>query len=128
MLRLFSNLKSARNHISKDRPNQEFGQAVIRIVLGSIIFGYLLYTIFIDVNVSTSDRNTLIVADTFFLFAFTIIIWIMIDPGIRIIRRILGIIVDTGATTAALFFHGILAAPVFIIYLWVIFAMVFVLA
>lgn len=103
------------------RPNQEYGQAIIRIIVGGVIFGYLLYTIFADAVLSAQDRYIFVTAIIFYLFAFSIITWVILDRKPHIGRRILGILVDTGATTAVLYIHGILAAPIFIVYLWIIF-------
>jgi two-component system, sensor histidine kinase RpfC len=49
------------------------------------------------------------------------VIWLVIHPGVNIPRRIFGCIVDNYGATAAIFVNGDLAAPIFIVYLWVTF-------
>ena len=103
------------------RPDSEHEQALIRIALGFCITIYLLITIFRDGILSRNELYVLFFTGVFFLIAFTIIIWLLKDPGVNQWRRILGIFTDTGATTLVLYFHGRMGAPVFIVYLWVTF-------
>lgn len=105
----------------KDRPDSEHKQAIIRLIIGLIAFGYLLYSVLQDKVISQDDRYTLITAGIFFVCALAIIVWLIRNPRICIVRRILGILLDNGAITSALYFHGILGAPLFIVYLWVAF-------
>ncbi len=105
----------------KDRPDSEHKQAIIRLIVGLIAFSYLVYSVLRDGGISTNDRYTLITAGLFFVCALAIIIWLIENPEICIVRRILGILLDNSAITAALYFHGILGAPLFIVYLWVAF-------
>jgi signal transduction histidine kinase len=76
---------------------------------------------FLDQTLSDRDIYTFITVGIFFTIAFAILIWLTLSPGISVVRRLLGIILDNGASTAAIYFNGILGAPLFIVYLWVSF-------
>ncbi|MFT5699525.1 MAG: two-component system sensor histidine kinase RpfC [Desulforhopalus sp.] len=107
--------------IWEERPDLEHQQALLRVAVGFVVFGYLLYTMLLDGNLSIKDQYILLTSGVFFVTAFIILAWLAISPGISVPRRLLGIVVDNGATTAALYFHGILGVPLFILYLWVSF-------
>jgi len=104
-----------------DREDLEHQQGMLRMVVGLFVFGYLVYTIFLDNYLSSRDLYVLSISCVYFIAAFAILIWLGISPGISAARRVLGIFVDTGAITGALYFHGALGTPLFIIYLWISF-------
>ncbi|BHH84622.1 response regulator [Desulforhopalus sp. 52FAK] len=112
-----------RNLVSywDNRPDLEHQQALLRVGVGLIAFAYLLYTILGDRSLSGDDWYVLFTSGTFFIIAFFILLWLTIVPGVSVVRRVLGIVIDNGATTAVLYFHGMLGTPLFIIYLWVSF-------
>ena len=101
--------------------NLEQQQAALRIIIGTIALGYLLYIIGKDGVLTGNDNYTIAVGGLFFLFALIIIVWMILVPRVSIPRRVLGIMVDNGATTAALYLNGIYGAPLFVVYLWVTF-------
>lgn len=103
------------------RPDLEHQQALLRVVVGVVIFSYLLYTMFLDQRLSREDLFVLITSGTFFVTAFGILIWLSVSPGVSVVRRLLGIVADNGAITATLYFHGIFGTPLFVIYLWISF-------
>lgn len=105
----------------ENRSDLEHQQAFLRVVVGVIVFSYLLYTMLQDSVLSRNDLYVLFISGLFFATAFSILVWLSLDPGISVTRRVLGILADNGATTAALYFHGMLGTPLFIIYLWVSF-------
>lgn len=123
----FSFIKHGRNPVKElltiweNRPDLEHQQALLRLAVGLIVFAYLLYTMLLDSGLSLDDLYVLLISAIFFITAFAILTWLTLVPGISAIRRVLGIVADTGATTAALYFHGIFGIPLFIIYLWVSF-------
>lgn len=84
----------------------------MRIIVGTLILIYLVYTILRDGNFATNDTYTLVTALVFFISAFSIIVWLVIESGINVARRIIGIITDCSATTAA---------PLFVLYLSITF-------
>ena len=104
-----------------DREDLEHQQAMLRMVVGFVVFGYLLYTMFLDKYLSSRDLYVLLISCVYFIAAFAILLWLFLSPGISVVRRILGIFVDTGAITGAIYFHGTLGTPLFIIYLWISF-------
>ncbi len=104
-----------------NREDLEHQQAMLRMAVGLIVFGYLVYTIFLDKYLSSRDIYVLSIACVYFTSAFAIIIWLSLSPKISATRRVLGIVADTAAISGALYFHGALGAPLFIIYLWISF-------
>lgn len=104
-----------------NRPDLEHQQALLRVGVGLIVFAYLLYTILGDRSLSSDDLYVLLTSGTFFITAFSVLLWLTLVPGVSVGRRVLGILIDNGATTAVLYFHGMLGTPLFIIYLWVSF-------
>ena len=103
----------------RKRPDSEHEQAVIRIGVASAVS---LYTL-IALRLTDGEISSLllILLSCFFVVAFAIIVWIIRQPGINIARRILGAVIDNAGTTGMLLLNGDLAAPVFIVYLWVAF-------
>ncbi|MCR4300412.1 MAG: ATP-binding protein, partial [Sulfuricaulis sp.] len=55
-------------------------------------------------------------------FSIGILTGILIHPQSSVPRRILGMTVDLGATTYAMYFLGVIATPFFSLYLWISFA------
>lgn len=104
-----------------NRPDLEHQQALLRLAVGTVVFWYLLYTMLFDGVLSRSDIYVLFISGIFFTAAFSILAWLSFDRGVSVSRRVLGILADTGATTAALYFHGVLGIPLFILYLWISF-------
>lgn len=104
-----------------DRADLEHQQAMLRLVVGFVVFSYLVYTIFLDQYLSSRDLYVLLIAGVYFISVFTILIWLSVSPGTSDVRRVLGIVADNGAITAALYYHGALGTPLFIIYLWISF-------
>lgn len=105
----------------KTRPDSEHEQAAIRLVVGAIASAYLVFI----TATQKSSLNTHIVTTVgiaiFFIAAIAIVIWLFIHPEVNTHRRILGCVADNYGATASLFVNGDLAAPIFIVYLWVAF-------
>lgn len=116
-----SNRFSTLGSIWKDRPDLEHQQATLRIFVGTIIFSYLLYTVFLEPDFTSGDYFTLITSGIFFFVAFAIVVWLVINPETCVVRRLIGILLDNSATTAAIYFQGTLGAPLFVLYLWISF-------
>ena len=103
----------------KNRQDSEHEQAVIRLIIGSLASAYVLAACWIDSgNISVILVSGIVL---FYILAFAIVAWLIIDPTVNAPRRILGCAVDNLSATALLFLNGNLAAPVFIVYLWVTF-------
>jgi two-component system sensor histidine kinase RpfC len=102
------------------RQDSELEQALIRIVLGLLLVGYLVFAVLSDGAVDVTERALLVAAGLFIAGAFGIIGWIAWDPLPCPRRRIAGMLVDFGATSAGLYFGGEAATPLYGVYLWVV--------
>jgi len=105
----------------KGRQDSEHEQAVIRILVGLAAAAYLFKVLLGQKTTPAALIPTSVTIAGFFLSAAIIIIWLIFDPGINKKRRILGCCIDIGATTIALYLNGNMAAPLFVVYLWVTF-------
>lgn len=102
------------------RLDSEHEQAVIRLLVGGIASFYLIWVL-LKPEWSSVRMEALLTITFFFGFAVFIVAWLFIDPGVSTPRRLLGIVTDMAGTTLALYFTGKMAAPIFIVYLWVTF-------
>ncbi len=102
------------------RQDSELEQALIRIVLGLLLVGYLVFAVLSDGAVDVTERALLVAAGLFIVGAFGILGWIAWDPLPCPRRRIAGMLVDFGATSAGLYFGGEAATPLYGVYLWVV--------
>ena len=105
----------------KNREDSEHKQAIIRLIVGVVAASYLLAALFGQKNITGNLLPTTITITCFFIGAFFIFTWLIYDPRINKIRRLLGCCIDIISTTAALYINGNLAAPLFVVYLWVTF-------
>jgi len=104
-----------------DREDSEHDQAFVRLIVGAAGASYLACVVLTGGVSSIARIVTLTWIGLFFLIAAAIIVWIWIDPAPNPKRRILGIVLDNSGATGALFINGELAAPLFVVYLWVTF-------
>jgi two-component system sensor histidine kinase RpfC len=89
--------------------------------VGFIASAYLFFIIATQNSSLDANSQTKIGVAIFFIAATAIVIWLFINPGVNVPRRIFGCIVDNYGATASLFVNGDLAAPIFVVYLWVTF-------
>ncbi|PHR27443.1 MAG: hypothetical protein COA36_09465 [Desulfotalea sp.] len=115
--------KGLRGFIStwSESPNREYQQALLRVGVGCVVFAYILYTMVLNHTLLSRDHYVLTASGIFFVNAFTLLAWVRVAPGKFVLRRVLGIVVDIGATTVVLALYGVFAAPLFIVYFWVSF-------
>ncbi len=102
------------------RRDSEHEQALIRIVLGLLLVGYLIYAVLADGVVDGTERELLVAVVLFMTGAFGILAWIARDPLPCPRRRITGMLIDFGATSAGLYLGGEAATPIYGVYLWVV--------
>lgn len=105
----------------KDRTDSEHEQAVIRILVGLLAAAYLWGVLLRQQTLPSSFLPTTLLITLFFAASALIIAWLLWDPGKNAVRRILGCLVDMTATSMAIYLNGNLAAPMFVVYLWVTF-------
>lgn len=105
----------------RGRQDSEHEQAVLRLLVGAIAAIYILVVCFEDNLIVANEWLTVALVVLYYICGFTLIAWLYITPAISPVRRYCGILLDNGATTGLLVLNGLLAAPVFILYLWVAF-------
>ena len=96
-------------------------QAVVRLGFATAISGYVLAHPFLTGQVSQYFSTGIVVSVSFWLFSLALLGWITLEPAVRRARRIVGIVADIGALSFAMSTTGMLAAPLFPVYLWVSF-------
>ena len=108
-------------HQLKNRPDSEHEQAILRLAIGSVIFAYLYFAVAWDGSIQPSEWKLLITC--LFLIAPALIIFLstIISPRISATRRFIGMGLDLGATTYALYVLDDLGTPLVSVYLWVTF-------
>ena len=105
----------------RNRPDSEHEQAIIRFCVGGLAAAYLVVSAVEDGLITPGERGTFWLAAAFFAGAIAIFAWIVARPGVSVPRRLVGMALDLGATTAVLALNGDMAGPVFPVYLWVSF-------
>ena len=103
------------------REDTEHEQAAIRLLVGLVVAAYIIFNIFKDGVLNPQEQLTLLITGLFFAITFGILYWLILSPGISVLRRHVGMVTDLGATTIILYLNGELAAPLFVVYLWVTF-------
>ena len=120
-------IRRARQHLERafswfgDTPGKEAEQALLRVIIGSLAFVYFLSWQSLGPPDSEVPRAVLIGNLGFLALACGLIGWIVVNRGRSVPRRILSILLDTTAISAALWLSGPAGAPLYPIYLWVTF-------
>jgi len=96
------------------RPDTEHEQAIVRVVIGASILGYLLPD-----AVLRSDELHVYVFGVYLAVAALIFSRILADEGVSPLRRVLAACADIGMLTWCLVFFGERGAPFFLVYVWV---------
>lgn len=105
----------------RNRPDTEHEQAIIRFVVGILTTVYILRVIFIDGFLSGKDQALLVIISLFFFGALMILLWLILSPGVSVVRRLCGTVIDIVGVTSAYFLNGLLLVPFFVVCLWVTF-------
>ncbi len=100
-------------------PRPEFEQALLRVFVSVLIVTYMLWYLSHE-HVASPDRTYLLFAVVaFFTAAALIAVRIVIAPGISVVRRALGMLVDNSATTYSMIMMGEGGAVIIGAYLFV---------
>jgi two-component system, sensor histidine kinase RpfC len=113
-------LASLRERLAR-RADSEHEQALVRLAIAVIVAGYFFTHAINDGNISQSELPTLFLSVFILLYSVGLIAWIIINPNISVVRRLLGILADMSATTYYLYLSEQLGAPLFGVFLWVTF-------
>jgi len=95
----------------RGRPDSEHEQALIRVVIMSLIFLYF----------STTDLDSVtLLAGSYLAVAVVIFAWILLSPAKNVPRRVLGIVGDMAGASVGLSLAGEGGTPLVALYLWVV--------
>ena len=104
------------------RSDSEHEQAIVRLLIGAILFVYLLPQALSGSDVRNEAHVLFLAAMVCFMaLASTVFAWIYLSPAGSPARRICGSFLDVGATTFFMYNLGEYGAPLYIVYLWTIF-------
>ncbi len=101
------------------RPDSEHEQAIIRIVIVSIVLVYLVYSAFRDGTVNSTESHALWIVSMFTIFSLGVFLKILENPAMSPRRRLMGMFADISATCYVMYCGGETYSPFYIILLWV---------
>jgi two-component system sensor histidine kinase RpfC len=102
------------------RPDTEHEQAIVRVVIGAVLFFYLLPGAMNEsTGVLDTGRTYLLVMVAFLAFAVLLFAGIILEPGVSVTRRLVSAAVDVSAVTFFMAQSGVHGVPMFLIYVWV---------
>jgi two-component system sensor histidine kinase RpfC len=117
---VYSPVRKIRDTFAK-RPDSEHEQAIIRIVIISVVLVYLFVSTWQDGTINPTEKHALGIALLFAVFSFGLFIKIAVNPGVSPHRRLIGMVSDISATCYVMQSGGEIYAPFYVILLWVIF-------
>ncbi|HKI60121.1 MAG TPA: response regulator, partial [Mariprofundaceae bacterium] len=95
----------------KNRPDSEHSQALVRLIIVSIVCAYFYFS---------EQTVALKVIGSYLIASVIIFVWILLNPAVCKPRRIIGALGDMAATSVGLYLAGEAGAPLIAVYLWVI--------
>ena len=102
------------------RPDTEHEQAIVRLVVGLVLFFYLLPEAPVPAGGALQPNELYVgVMFTYLAFAALILASILIYPGISPVRRLLSVFIDIGTVTFFMAQSGDHGLPLFLVYVWV---------
>jgi len=113
-------LGSIRERLKK-RPDSEHEQAALRLGIGTAIFAYLYFAVSWDGAIRPAEWEFLITCLLLIAPSLVILLSTIISPHTSAVRRFIGMGLDLGATTYALYVLDDLGTPMVSVYLWVTF-------
>ena len=100
----------------------EYEQSIVRLVVGAVLFLYLLPQAFIGYEThGQTDLLFLVAMVCYLVLASVIFSWIHLAPAVSPARRVCTEILDVGAVTFFMFNTGEYGAPLYAVYLLIIF-------
>ena len=113
-------LDSIRERLKK-RPDSEHEQAALRVVIGSVVFAYLYFSVSWDGVIQPSEWKFLFICLLLIAPSLAILLSTIISPHSSAVRRYIGMGLDLGFTSYALYVLDDLGTPLVSLYLWVTF-------
>jgi two-component system sensor histidine kinase RpfC len=105
----------------KKRPDSEHEQSALRVVIGFIVFVYLYFALSWDGVIQPNEQKFLLICLLVIPLSLAILLSTIISPDISVLRRFIGMVIDLGFTTYALYVLEDLGTPLVGVYLWVTF-------
>lgn len=105
----------------KDRPDSEHEQAALRVIIGSVIFAYLYFAVSWDGVIQPAEWNFLFAGLLIIPISLVILFSAIFSYNVSAVRRFIGMGIDLGFTTYALYVLDDLGTPMISVYLWVTF-------
>lgn len=102
-----------------NRTDSEHGQAIVRVVLVSVVTVYFLTDYFTARVDEDSLRSARLLALVSTAVSLAILGAILVSPGASVIRRLVGMLHDVAAISASAYFGESAGAVVAVIYLWI---------
>ena len=104
-----------------NRPDSEHEQALIRLVIGLLIFSYFFSTFFSEWVSNSDSLSWARLGSSIFLgFSISVLLAIIAFPGKSKVRRLMGMAGDLCGASFSLYLGGEAATPIIAVYLWVI--------
>jgi two-component system sensor histidine kinase RpfC len=113
---LFASLQARLRRV----PDSEPEQAIVRVIIATLVVVYMLGSHFGSGEHTTSVRG-LAIAGTFLVFSLVLLGALAMRPNDSVARRLVGMAADLGTTTYCMYAVGELGAPLYVVYLWVTF-------
>ena len=105
----------------RNRPDSEHEQALVRVAVGAVFFLYLLpEALSGGLDAEIPEASLLMPMFGFMVLAAGIFASIVISPGASPVRRVLGAVVDSAATSYFMVRTGVNGLPLYVVYLWII--------
>jgi two-component system, sensor histidine kinase RpfC len=105
----------------RGRPDTEHEQALVRLAVGAVFFVYLLPEALGDgLDAGVEETSLLMPMFGFMVVAAVIFASIVISPAASPVRRVLGAVVDSAATSYFMLRTGVNGLPLYVVYLWII--------
>jgi len=104
-----------------NREDSELEQALIRVVIGACVLGYLFLISPKDLSSHPLLLSGKYLISWFLAFSVILLAAVIISPGRSPLRRLLAMLVDIGAFSYGISITGEMGAPWFGVYLWVTF-------
>ncbi len=103
------------------RPDSEHIQAAIRIGISLVLVVYVIFAARENGVITPTAWQVLPIAALFISLSIVLLISIVAQPGVSVVRRLIGMLADIGMNTYVLYMLGEVGAPFYAIYLWVAF-------
>ncbi len=114
----FSGIISKIKKRCQDCPGKEHEQALLRVIIGALVFSYLIAS-HLHAGLELTITAGLIVSGIFSLFSVVQLAAIIRNPNKAIIRRAVSMLADNTALSVTLYLTGAYGAALFPLYLWI---------